>query len=336
MPSWKPPATSSPTASTGPSASASRPSCRCRAPRWTRSAGTRCDVILVTGDAYVDHPSFGMALVGRLLEAQGFRVGIIAQPDWQSAPNLSRARPPDPVLRRHRRQHGLDGQPLHRRPQHPPRRRLHARRRRPDKRPDRAVIVYAQRCREAFPDVPIVIGGIEASLRRIAHYDYWSDKVRRSVLLDAQGRPAGLRQRRAADRGDRAPPGRRRADRQMTDIRGTAFMRAAAPGGDWSSTRPTSTRRAADAPSRSVRDGGAEPERARRARPLPSRGRILSRSRPAASSTATRTVVRLPSFEAVQDDPVLYAHASRVMHLEIQPRQRARAGAARTATATCG
>ena len=144
-----------------------------------------CDVVLVTGDAYVDHPSFGMALVGRLLEAHGFRVGILAQPDWRSAePFAALGRPTvmwgvtagnmDSMVNRYtadrRLRHddaytpGGEG----------------------GRRPDRAVIVYAQRCREAFPDVPIVLGGIEASLRRIAHYDYWSDKVRRSVLLDAK------------------------------------------------------------------------------------------------------------------------------------------------------
>ncbi|HNG16870.1 MAG TPA: YgiQ family radical SAM protein, partial [Accumulibacter sp.] len=137
-----------------------------------------CDVILVTGDAYVDHPSFGMALIGRLLEAQGFRVGIISQPDWQSAdafrtlgrPNLFfgvTAGNMDSMVNRYTADRKLrsddaytaDGAP--------------------GKRPDRAVVVYAQRCREAFPGVNVVIGSIEASLRRIAHYDYWSDKVRR-------------------------------------------------------------------------------------------------------------------------------------------------------------
>ena len=144
-----------------------------------------CDIILVTGDAYIDHPSFGMALVGRLLEAQGFRVGIICQPDWHRPPP-SGAGQAEPVFRRHCRQHGFDGQPLHRRPQDPLRRCLHARTPKPNKRPDRAVIVYAQRCREAYPERHVVIGGIEASLRRIAHYDYWSDKVRRSVLPDSK------------------------------------------------------------------------------------------------------------------------------------------------------
>ncbi len=144
-----------------------------------------CDIIIVTGDAYVDHPSFGMAIIGRLLEAHGFRVGIIAQPDWQNpnafkalgAPNLFwgvTGGNMDSMVNRYtadrRLRHndsytpGGEG----------------------GKRPDRSVVVYAQRCREAFPQVPIVLGGIEASLRRIAHYDYWSDKVRRSVLVDAK------------------------------------------------------------------------------------------------------------------------------------------------------
>ena len=157
-----------------------------------------CDVIIVTGDAYVDHPSFGMAIMGRLLEAQGFRVGIIAQPDWQSAepfkqlgrPNLFfgiTAGNMDSMVNRYTSDKrirsddaytpgGVGG-----------------------KRPDRSVVVYAQRAREAFKDVPIVIGGIEASLRRIAHFDYWSEKVRRSRVAGRQGRPAGVRQRRAAD-----------------------------------------------------------------------------------------------------------------------------------------
>ena len=130
-----------------------------------------CDVVLVTGDAYVDHPSFGMALVGRLLEAQGFRFGILAQPDWKSAePFKALGRPAvmwgvtagnmDSMVNRYTADKRLRHDDAYT----------------PDgaggRRPDRALIVYAQRCREAFPDVPIVLGGIEASLRRIAHYDY--------------------------------------------------------------------------------------------------------------------------------------------------------------------
>src|ERR1700744_3600013 len=144
-----------------------------------------CDIILVTGDAYIDHPSFGMALIGRLLEAQGFRVGIISQPDWQSAD-------PFKVLGRPVLFFGVTGGNM----DSMVNRYTSDRRVRSDdsyspegeggKRPDRATIVYAQRCREAFRDVPIVLGGIESSLRRIAHFDYWSEKVRRSILADAK------------------------------------------------------------------------------------------------------------------------------------------------------
>ena len=144
-----------------------------------------CDIIVVTGDAYVDHPSFGMAVIGRVLEAQGFRVGIIAQPDWQSAepfkalgkPNLFfgvTAGNMDSMINRYTADRKIRSDDAYT----------------PGdvggKRPDRAAIVYSQRCREAFNDVPIVLGGIEGSLRRIAHYDYWSDKVRRSILVDAK------------------------------------------------------------------------------------------------------------------------------------------------------
>jgi uncharacterized radical SAM protein YgiQ len=144
-----------------------------------------CDIILVTGDAYIDHPSFGMALVGRLLEAQGFRVGIISQPDWLSArafralgrPNLFfgvTAGNMDSMVNRYT----ADRKPRSDDAYTP--------NGEANRRPDHAVVVYAQRCREAFPGANVVIGSIEASLRRIAHYDYWSDKVRRSVLPDSK------------------------------------------------------------------------------------------------------------------------------------------------------
>jgi len=144
-----------------------------------------CDIILVTGDAYVDHASFGMAIVGRLLEAQGFRVGIISQPDWSSTEDFTRMGRPnlffgitagnmDSMINHYTADRRIRSNDAYT----------------PDgvagKRPDRAIIVYSQRCREAYIGLPIIIGGIEASLRRIAHYDYWSDKVRRSVLLDSK------------------------------------------------------------------------------------------------------------------------------------------------------
>ena len=183
-----------------------------------------CDIVLVTGDAYVDHPSFGMAIIGRLLEAQGFRVGIIAQPDWQSAEPFRALGKPQAVLRRHRRQHGFDGQPLHVGPSAAPRRQLHRRRRRRP-RPGPRSIVYAQRCREAFTDVPIVLGGIEASLRRIAHYDYWSDKVRRSVLVDAKADLLlyGNAERAVVEVAHRLAAGE--APRDLDSVRGVALFR---------------------------------------------------------------------------------------------------------------
>ncbi|NBO02499.1 MAG: YgiQ family radical SAM protein, partial [Betaproteobacteria bacterium] len=144
-----------------------------------------CDVILVTGDAYVDHPSFGMAVIGRLLEMQGFRVGIIAQPDWHSAepfktlgkPNLFwgvTAGNMDSMINRYTADRKIRSDDAYTAGDVA------------GKRPDRATLVYSQRCREAYPEVPIILGGIEASLRRIAHYDYWSDKVRRSVVIDSK------------------------------------------------------------------------------------------------------------------------------------------------------
>ncbi|MDP2008301.1 MAG: hypothetical protein Q8K45_21725, partial [Rubrivivax sp.] len=144
-----------------------------------------CDIVIVTGDAYVDHPSFGMAVIGRVLEAQGFRVGIIAQPDWQSADAFKQLGKPnlffgvaagnmDSMINRYTADRKIRSDDAY-----PPGGEG-------DKRPDRATLVYTQRCKEAWSDVPVIIGGIEASLRRIAHYDYWQDKVRRSILVDSK------------------------------------------------------------------------------------------------------------------------------------------------------
>jgi uncharacterized radical SAM protein YgiQ len=143
------------------------------------------DVVLISGDAYVDHPAFGPPLIGRFLEARGFRVGILPQPDWRSAePFRALGRPRlcfgisagnlDSMLNRLTAQKKVRSED-----QYSPGGRTGCR-------PDRATLAYAQRAREAFSGVPIILGGIEASLRRLAHYDYWSDTVRRSVLLDAK------------------------------------------------------------------------------------------------------------------------------------------------------
>src|ERR1700733_5411321 len=183
-----------------------------------------CDVILVTGDAYVDHPSFGMGVVGRALEAQGFRVGIIAQPDWHGTADFCALGKPnlffgitagnmDSMVNRYTADRRVRSDDAYT----------------PGgtggKRPDRAVIVYAQRVREVFKDVPIILGGIEASLRRIAHFDYWSEKVRRSVLLDAKADLLvfGNGERQICELAHRLAAGERLE--QLRDIRGTSFVR---------------------------------------------------------------------------------------------------------------
>jgi radical SAM superfamily enzyme YgiQ (UPF0313 family) len=189
-----------------------------------------CDIILVTGDCYIDHPSFGMALVGRLLEAQGFRVGIIAQPDWQDAkafkalgkPNLYfgiTAGNMDSMVNRYTADRKIRSDDAYT-PDAAP-----------NKRPDRAVLVYSQRCREAYSQVPLIIGSIEASLRRIAHYDYWSDKVRRSILVDSKADILlyGNAERALVELSHRIAKGEKVSDIQ--DIRGTAFLRKSIPEG---------------------------------------------------------------------------------------------------------
>jgi uncharacterized radical SAM protein YgiQ len=153
-------------------------------------------------------------------------------------------------------------------------------------RPDRATIVYSQRCREAFPDVPIILGGIEASLRRIAHFDYWSEKVRRSIVLDAKADLLvfGNGERQVVEIAHRLA-GREKAG-DLTDIRGTAFARPAGP------VPEGFTELDVRAPDSSHRAAGLDP---------------------------AATVLRIPSFEAVSRSPLLYAHASRVLHLESNP-----------------
>jgi uncharacterized radical SAM protein YgiQ len=249
-----------------------------------------CDVILVTGDAYVDHPSFGMAIIGRLLEAHGFRVGIISQPDWQSAaPFAALGRPTlffgvtggnmDSMVNRYTADRRLRHNDSYT----------------PDgeggRRPDRAVIVYAQRCREAFRDAPIVLGGIESSLRRIAHYDYWSDKVRRSILADAKADILiyGNAERALVEVTHRFATKKAKAEGAgafagFDDIRGVALMRSTVPDG-WTELHADNLDDA---------DEGARME-------------------------GDHTVIRLPAFEQVEQDREAYARASRVLHRESNP-----------------
>ncbi len=282
-----------------------------------------CDIILVTGDAYIDHPSFGMALIGRALEAQGFRVGILAQPDWTSAePFRALGRPAlffgvtagnmDSMINRYTADRKIRSDDAYT---------PHAE---AGKRPDRAVTVYAQRAREAYPDANIVIGSIEASLRRIAHYDYWSDKVRRSVLPDSKADLLifGSAERAIIDLAHRLAAGE--AIENIRDLRGTAFMvkRGWKPAEDWVEQDSTEL----DRPGRI--DPHPDPyamEPQQTASAPNADGSMPVRIVPAAERVAARkaqrakTVIRLPAFEQVKDDAVLYAHTSRVFHLESNP-----------------
>jgi uncharacterized radical SAM protein YgiQ len=142
------------------------------------------DFLFVSGDAYVDHPSFGHAVLARLLESRGFRVAIVAQPDWRSTDDFTRlGRPRLGVLV----SSGVLDSMINNYTAAKKRRRedSYAPGGKGGKRPDRALIVYCNRIREAFGDIPIIIGGLEASLRRFAHYDYWQDSVRSSILVDS-------------------------------------------------------------------------------------------------------------------------------------------------------
>ena len=383
-----------------------------------------CDIVLVTGDAYVDHPSFGMAIIGRFLEAHGFRVGMISQPDWQSAADFRRLGRPrlffgitagnmDSMVNRYTADRrirsddaytagGVGG-----------------------RRPDRSVIVYAQRAREAFAEVPIVIGGIEASLRRIAHFDYWSEKVRRSILMDAKADLLvfGNAERQLAEIAHRLDAGE--PVTALTDIRGTAFARrdfpagwveidstsidepgalnapvdpyamtgagtaritsaaassaaAAAgpagktgssclksspvspPGGDGGSPADDFRQEKAGLPRSSplsaaivrVQGGGAGDDfRQEEPAPPPCASaaavgadfrqeevglpmspppcapppaapgdhRIVHSQREVKADERSRSVIRMPGYRQVLEDPVLYAHASRILHLESNP-----------------
>jgi uncharacterized radical SAM protein YgiQ len=312
-----------------------------------------CDIILVTGDAYIDHPSFGMALIGRLLEAQGFRVGIISQPDWKSAdpfrvlgrPNLYfgvTAGNMDSMVNRYTSDRKIRSDDAY------------TPNAEPNKRPDRALTVYAQRCREAYKDVNVVIGGIEGSLRRIAHYDYWSDTVRRSVMQDSKADMLlfGNAERALVELTHRLAAGE--PIESIRDLRGTAFMVSHGwkpsddnenpwheldslamdmPGRVDKHPDPYATTTSAIPPFEKGGLGGIprdEPGGAESLNPPQppfSKGgseqpiRFVSRDQRLAAIHAARahTVVRLPAYEQVEKNPILYAHASRVFHLESNP-----------------
>ncbi len=287
-----------------------------------------CDVILVTGDAYVDHPSFGMAVLGRLLEAQGFRVGIIAQPDWNNPEEFKKLGKPnlyfgvtagnmDSLINKYTadlKVRSDDAYTPHGEP---------------GKRPERAVIVYSQKCRQVYKDVPVVIGGIEASLRRIAQYDYWSDQIRRSVLIDSGADVLlyGNAERALVELTHALAEGKTLDDLQ--NLRGTAIVRNATPAG-W--TEVDSTRidwpghidqipnpyemKDTESMSCSTNNDGDDSDAADDIMPVKIVPMPLQRK---ADLDPDKTCIRLPSFEKVRNDSALYAHASRVLHQEANP-----------------
>jgi uncharacterized radical SAM protein YgiQ len=178
------------------------------------------DVLLVTGDAYIDHPSFGAAVIGRVLEADGFRVGIIAQPDWRNPESLK-------VLGRPRLFCGVTAGNLdsmvsnYTAARHKRREDDYTEGGVTGKRPNHAAVVYSQLCKRAFPGLTVVLGGVEASLRRVAHYDYWSDGFKPSILLDAK---ADLLVFGMGEHAAREIAARLQAGRDCVGIRGTARL----------------------------------------------------------------------------------------------------------------
>ena len=293
-----------------------------------------CDIIIISGDAYVDHPSFGMAVIGRFLESQGFRVGIIAQPDWNDPeafkvlgePNLFfgiTAGNMDSMINRYTADRKIRNDDAYT-PQGVA-----------GKRPDRAVIVYTQKCREAYPKTPTVIGGIEASLRRIAQYDYWSDEVRRSVLIDSAADILlyGNAERAMAEIAHQVSLGR--SISELTDIPGTAIVRDEIPQGwtevdstriDWPSDKELMKDMSQPNPYE-YKEATSESCKTKQQQtsanndqtkmipikviPMPLMGK--------AGLDNDTTVIRLPSFEKIKGDSALYAHASRILHLESNP-----------------
>lgn len=325
-----------------------------------------CDIIIVTGDAYVDHPSFGMAIIGRLLEAQGFRVGIIAQPDWTSKDAFMELGKPvyaygvtagnmDSMINRYTADRRIRSDDAY------------SPGNAPDKRPDRAAIVYSQRCREAYPDVPIILGGIEGSLRRIAHYDYWSDKVRRSILVDSRADVLlyGNAERAIVDVMHGLSKGY--TFEQMSSLRGAAYLLTPSRR-HWQADMVEIASNDVDTVGRvdpiinpyvmtedldscSIeKDNGNSEDKFNQSLSAMERQYKGFKAEPVANKVINadqvnddvqivkimdspktarkhklklppreKTVIRLPDYEQVKSDPVLYAHASRILHMETNP-----------------
>ena len=283
-----------------------------------------CDIILVTGDAYVDHPSFGMAVIGRLLESHGFRVGIISQPDWHSKDDFMQLGEPnlyfgvtagnmDSMINRYTADKKL---------------------RHDDaytagniggKRPDRAVTVYTQRCKEAYKHIPVVIGGIEASLRRIGHYDYWSEKIRRSVLFDSKADLLmfGNAERPLIEVTHRLAAGEDIKD--ITDVRGTGIIvKEALP--EWQGVDSTSLEKlgkidAIPSPYIMEPDCPSDVEKVDPNKDVTQTEQVITIQPQTIEKRKPweKVYIKLPAYETVRDNKMLYAHTSRIFHQETNP-----------------
>ncbi len=263
------------------------------------------DVVFVTGDAYVDHPSFAMALLGRLLEDEGYRVAILSQPDWHSCEAWKTFGRPricfavsagnmDSMIN-----HYTANRKVRNDDAYSPGGRIGCR-------PDRATMAYCQRAREAYKGVPIIAGGVEASLRRIAHYDYWSDKVRRSILLDAKadllvfgmGERAILEIVRGLSEG--------RPLEELRQLRGVAYRLGASetvpplPLGEGPGVRAVPDPSSMPSGKPTVDSEGPHPD------PLP-------------EGEGRKDTITLPSFEEVSSDKRAFAEMTRIAHLETNP-----------------
>jgi uncharacterized radical SAM protein YgiQ len=296
------------------------------------------DVVFVTGDAYVDHPSFAMAILGRVLEAAGFRVAILAQPDWHSCDDWRRFGRPrlffaisagnmDSMIN-----HYTANRKVRNDDAYSPGGRIGCR-------PDRATLAYCQRAREAYKGVPIIAGGVEASLRRLAHYDYWSDKVRRSILLDSKADllAYGMGENGIVEIAQRLAAGQ--TARDLRDMRGVAYVLGAKESAELAATL---TRSASEEVEHAARVPHLPPTREPRAtanganrtsnieHPTSNIERKPDTVVPASfdvgrsmfdvqcSFSAADTLL-LPSYEDVLRDKPTFAEATRIIHNETNP-----------------
>jgi uncharacterized radical SAM protein YgiQ len=294
-----------------------------------------CDIIIITGDAYVDHPSFGMAIIGRLLESQGFRVGIVSQPNWKSVDDFRKLGKPNLFFAV--ASGNMDSMVNHYTAEKRPR---------SDdaytaggvagKRPDRATTVYTQRTKEAYKGVPVIIGGIEASLRRIAQYDHWSQTIRRSILPDSKADLLifGNAERAVVEVAHRIANGEN--IKEITNVRGTAFMCNSVPD-NWTvldsseidnekSLNYPQSNPYADTSKKDKQSCKSEKNADEKIsfsqynqENNQDKPQVIQFNKRHKELKRNTTIIRIPSFEQVKNDRYLYAHASRIFHLETNP-----------------